>query len=167
VQVRVRNCKSANESKRYTLENCALAATFLRERPPGGCKDTGKRSDVGNERIVHDTLDDVCTVAGALTLLDGGDVGHSRRLVDGPCQIQDGDVDNQSDKSIDNDVYKSRSVVQKNVDGILNAGDEEEKDNGANDNDGSEEDAACNTLRYRNPFFIHSDSSSSSEEDSD
>ena len=33
VQVRVRECKSANESNRYTLENCAPTATL--ERPPG------------------------------------------------------------------------------------------------------------------------------------
>mmetsp|Transcript_14101 Transcript_14101/g.22026 ORF Transcript_14101/g.22026 Transcript_14101/m.22026 type:complete len:246 (-) Transcript_14101:145-882(-) len=36
VRVRVRQAKSENEMERYTLENCALEAKFIRERDPKG-----------------------------------------------------------------------------------------------------------------------------------
>jgi len=171
VRVRVRECKSANESKRYTLENCALTATFLRERPPGvksggggESKDLKKCGDGGggdtNSEIVPSVTD------GTRLLSDGDDDGvHSHLLVgnidNNLPQIQDRDDNSASDDDNGSENERqNRGAFCKDADGISNTNDCE------SNNDESEEDITSSTPKYVNPFCVHGDSSSS-DEDSD
>ena len=84
----MRECKSDNESKRYTLYNCASTAAFLREWPPGvksgsggerkylnKCGDGGGGGGDGNSEIVPSVIDVI-----KLLLDEDDDEGQSQSI---------------------------------------------------------------------------------------
>lgn len=61
IRVRVREPKSGSEEERYTLENCAVEAKFIREKDPkqkqSSRKDSASNVEGGREASVSDDVD--------------------------------------------------------------------------------------------------------------
>lgn len=145
VQVRVKECKSADEARRYTVENCALSATFMREARRG--VESGDRKDKDSctkvqESVGSENLKDVCCATDKMKLSVNDDgKGEQRQNVDG--------LDH------DNDEDKNKSKYHNNVNGVFDVNDD--------DSESDEDIEPPRTSIYKNPFCLDSGSSSSDE----
>lgn len=146
IPVRVRMPKSGAEAERYTVDNCALEAKFMREKGGNGAK-SKKKKQVGQGATELTPDDDSCVEdlhmrlpnSMALTPDDGESAGVHDNANKGSNTNDESDSEDDSDDDV---AHKNPFIVN------------DESDSGSD----SDDDVA-----YQNPFSMNDDSDSDSE----